>query len=87
MSTEATFTIEVDRTNPGICVPANGHLFTPNLPGSGKRIAMILDDEDYEKVKEGAYPFDVTDQVTGIWHRVDRADCGAGCRCAAELVG
>jgi len=63
---------------------ADGHVFTPKLPGSWKRVVMILNDEDYEKVGEDAYT--VTDQMTDEDFDIIRADCGAGCYCAAEIV-
>jgi hypothetical protein len=53
------------------------------------RVRMEISSEDYEnyhKYGDCAIGYAVTDIPTGIQVMVRRADCGAGCRCAAEIV-
>lgn len=62
-------------------------IFTPFEMGGGQRLALTLSDEDWSKIKTREhYTAVVTDERTGTIVRVQDADCGAGCRCAAEVV-
>jgi len=79
----AQFSIEDDSRT--ILRSAEGHVCTPIVPGTNNRVVMILNDEDAAKVDEGTLHYDVTDQMTGIEHSIKRADCGLGCKCAAEI--
>lgn len=57
--------------------------------GDAIRVRMEISGQDYDDYHEygnGEYGYAVTDQNTGIVVRVRRADCGLGCRCAAEIV-
>lgn len=63
---------------------ADGYAITPQLP-SGLRVVLIVSEEDREKVLHRPDRVTVTDLVTGFQHRLRRADCGAGCRCAVEF--
>lgn len=84
----ATFTVPADSRT--ILRSATGHAFTPDAgPGLG-RVVLILDDADAAKVASlrgtRRLIVTVTDQMTGIAHRVSSAPCGAGCHCGAVLV-
>jgi hypothetical protein len=53
------------------------------------RVRMDISSQDYEnyhKYGDCETGYAITDQATGIQVMVRRADCGAGCRCAAEIV-
>ena len=64
-----------------------GASISPNLP-SGLRVIMLVSEEDAMRVRRLDHdrPIVVTDLVTGFKHKLRRADCGLGCRCAVEFV-
>jgi hypothetical protein len=62
--------------------------FTPYAsPDSGTRLAVKLSDADWSKIgRGGRWAAEVADLGSGLVLHVRDADCGAGCRCAAEVV-
>lgn len=68
----------------------SGHLFTPYPVGPMPADVRHLPDDNLGRLelrladRPREYPATVTDLLTGERFEVDRADCGAGCRCAAE---
>ena len=57
--------------------------------GDAIRVRMEISGEDYDNYHDygdNEYGYPITDLNTGIVVRVRRADCGLGCRCAAEIV-
>lgn len=53
------------------------------------RVRMNISSEDYENFHnygDSEVGYAVTDEDTGIQAMVRRAECGLGCRCAAEIV-
>lgn len=68
-----------------------GHILTPFLKGTNQRVMLLLSDEDRGKFdnlpRDSRRQVAVTDLMVGSTFVIARADCGAGCRCAAEVVG
>lgn len=62
--------------------------FTPYIsPENATRLALRLSEFDWDKIgRSGNWSAEVTDIDSGIRLIVRDADCGAGCRCAAEVV-
>lgn len=57
--------------------------------GDAIRVRMEISADDYKNYGEYGeceIGYMVTDLMTGIQVMVRRADCGLGCRCAAEIV-
>lgn len=68
-------------------VNAPGHLFTPRLRTTGKRLALSLSDADWAIANRHHGTLRVrgivTDQNTGKRYRIKGAACGLQCRCDA----
>ena len=69
------------------------HIFTPyKSDRSQVRVHLELNDLDYNRIQDakrkgyGSYRIKVVDQLSKRVVVVRDADCGAGCRCAAEIV-
>ena len=81
----ATFAPEGD-PKLSILQPAHGHAITVNIfAGSRNRVVLIVSEADYAKIGASTH-FRVTDQMTGMTHRLKEADCGLGCRCAVTFA-
>ena len=78
----ATFTPEAAAEGT-IFQQAEGHALAVNLP-SGVRVVLLVSKADAAKV--GRERFTVTDLMTGFKHKLVRADCGLGCRCAVSFA-
>ena len=71
---------------------ATGHMLRV-LINRDESVAMLVSDRDHGKVEELlGEPGDgswrrITDLITGEKHRLVRADCGLGCRCAVAIAG
>lgn len=92
MEMEATFT-RAPITEGATRVPeqVSGQVFTPNLPGSHKRVLLLLNEQDradFDNLPGGPSDAIVTvqDLLTEDFFEVRRADCGAGCFCGGEIV-
>jgi len=62
-------------------------LYTPRLKGTGERLRLLLNDEDWVVANRYRGTFRargiVTDQNTGKRYRIKGAACGLQCRCDA----
>jgi hypothetical protein len=90
MST-GTFTNDADTSRTGIAPTVTGNIFTPNVGPYGQRVMFLIDDgdmEDFDALPRGPSPetVRVTDLMSDSIFTIKRADCGAGCFCAAEVV-
>lgn len=67
-----------------------GNIFTPTIPGTWKRVFMLIDAADSEKFDElprgSESAVEVFDLLTQQDFKVKTAPCGAGCYCGAEIV-
>lgn len=51
-----------------------------------ERVVLALNSADADRARLADDPVLVLDNFTGEWFSVVRADCGAGCRCAASAT-
>lgn len=51
-----------------------------------ERVVLALNDADADRARVADEPVLVLDNFTTEWFHVARADCGAGCRCAASAT-
>jgi hypothetical protein len=60
------------------------------IEGSRLRAHLMISDDDMQAFdaldKDSDETVDVFDEVSQAMYRIKRADCGAGCRCAARIV-
>jgi hypothetical protein len=69
-----------------------GDIFTPFLPAYGDKRIMLLvsarDRSDFDRLPGGPSDetVEVEDLLSGTMFEVRRANCGAGCFCAAAIV-
>lgn len=57
--------------------------------GDGVRVGMDISELDYNRYhanRDDETGVAITDRKSGVVVSVTRADCGAGCRCAAQIV-
>lgn len=69
--------------------PVEGNLLTPYIPGSRRRVMILVSDDDFARVNGAGHAgrgTTVTDLVCGDEFTLRRAACGLGCRCAVEIL-
>ena len=81
-------TTSLARFDDGFGKVVTGHVYTPYMPDTATRVMLLVDDADMARLDNLSRfgTTTVTDLLMDEVHVIRRAECGAGCRCAAEIV-